>query len=172
MIRPPSDAAIPPPPFLQQKFKVTGNQQNNTRVSCILISVYIYRSHTFLVSGLPCTGLRDGRGHLYHRAAAHPPLYHVLLCGQQLVQLTLPKRNSASQFSKYLDLIHYSHISCIYYLYASVCGWVPTGVSGIWLPQFYAKIHQLSREENIFQIPLTLVPKPLSLPIRGPVRTK
>ena len=90
MVRPPSDAAIPPPPFLHQTFKVSGNQQNNTKVLCILISVYTYHSHDFLVSGLPRTGLWDGRGHLHRRAAAHPTLHHVLLCGQQLVQPPLP----------------------------------------------------------------------------------
>lgn len=38
MVRPPSDAAIPPPPFLHQTFKVSGNQQNNTKVYLALDS--------------------------------------------------------------------------------------------------------------------------------------
>ena len=102
-MRPPPDAAIPPLPFLQQKFKVSAIQQNNKRVQ--LYSVAICRSHDFLVSGLPHAGLGDDRGHRYRGVVAHPPLHHVLFGGQQLVQSPLPKRNSASLFSKYLDPI-------------------------------------------------------------------
>ena len=76
----------------------------------MLYSVAICRSHDFLVSGLPRAGLGDDRGHLYRGVVAHPPLHHVLFSGQQLVQPPLPKRNSASQFSKYLDPIL---LSCI-----------------------------------------------------------
>ena len=104
-MRPTPEAAIPPLPFLQQKFKVSAIQQNNKRVYCMLYSVAICRSHDFLVSGLPRAGLGDDRGHLYRGVVAHPPLHHVLFGGQQLVQPPLPKRNSASQFSKYLDPI-------------------------------------------------------------------
>ena len=68
-------------------------------------SVAICRSHDFLVSGLPHAGLGDDRGHLYRGVVTHPPLHHVLFGGQQLVQPPLPKRNSASLFSKYLDPI-------------------------------------------------------------------
>ena len=43
-----------------------------------------------LAAGLPGSGLGDDRDPVHRGAAPDPPLHHVLLCGQQLVQSPLP----------------------------------------------------------------------------------
>ena len=74
------------------------------------------------VSGLPGSGLGNGCDHLHHSVAAHPPVHHVLLSGQQLVQPPLPQRHSKLQLEEALKPAQ--HIHCHPIIFFTCCTFV------------------------------------------------